>query len=112
MAETMLERKDMMLNFGNVTSTGCDNIVNLNNTSAEGMDVVFTFPAAVSSAASLTVEGCDTESGSYTVIAVSPSKTYTAGETVRVGIPRGTKAKFLKVKGAASTACIDTYIGK
>lgn len=112
MAETMLERKDILLNFGKVTASGCDNIVNLNNTSAGGMDVVFKFDTAVSTAAALTVEGCDTEGGTYTTIAVSPSKTYAVGETVRVGIPRGVTAKFLKVKGAACEAFIDTYVGK
>lgn len=110
--EEMLERKDALLDFGTVSASGCTNTLNLNETTAGGMDVVFSFAAAVSTAAALTVEGCDTESGTYKTIAVSPSKTYEAGETVRVNIPRGTKAKFIKVKGAACTATLDTYVGK
>lgn len=110
--ENQLERVDAMLDFGLVTASGCENTVALANTSAGGMDVVFTFDSAVGTAAALTVEGSETEGGSYTAIAAGPSKTYAAGEVVRVTIPRGAKAKFIKVKGATCKASLDTYVGK
>ena len=111
MAEEQLDKKDLMLDFGAVTSSSCENVINLGATTAGGFEVVFTLDAAVSSASAFTVSGSE-DGSSYTVIAASPSKTFSKGEAVRVAIPRGDTSHFLKVSGPASKACLDTYVGK
>lgn len=111
MAETMLERKDVLLDFGTVAASGSD-VVKIGETSLGGFDIVITPTAAVGTASAFTVEASDTEGSGYATVATSPSKTYAEGEVVRVNVPRGTKGKFYRVKGPAATAYVDTYVGK
>lgn len=119
--------KDYMTSFGDIalaSATDAANILNLNKADASRMSVVFQVTTAAAGGTSLVfkVQGCDTENGTYTDLAVSPSvllADLTVGKVVSVPIPAGYNKKYLKAVVAKTgtftagvvSAQIDSYLG-
>ncbi|MCQ2242095.1 Bbp16 family capsid cement protein [Treponema sp.] len=113
---------DAALHFGEVTQSGCENILNLGKTTAERMVVraVVTEAATGSTGLTLKVQGSDDGSTGWTDIAVTPSTIAVAkcvaGAEVSLPIPEEYGKQYLKVVASGPTsikmeAFLDCYVG-
>lgn len=111
----MIERKDLMLDFGTATEGVFPNVLDLGKGNADSYEVCFTTPVAISAATTFTVKG-GAASGSVTnKIAETTVTSAPAGAKITVGIPRNHGYRYLAVatsSTAAVNAAIDAYGGR
>ena len=111
----MIERKDAGLDFGTATAGAFENVIDLGKSEADGLEVVFTVPTAITSSTTFTVMGGDTAADATNEIARTTVTSAEAGSSITVGIPRGHGYEFIAAgtsSSAAVTAVLDTYAGK
>ena len=114
---------DKLNDFGSLTAAGdFPNTLDLGDGSVERMAVDFKLPAgplAASTAVTLSLKQCDTEGGTYTVLATGPAMTVADlnQNGYSLPVPRGHK-RFLKAALAGTLsagtvrAIVNPYLGK